>query len=137
MPSTERGIITFQEKVTRVEAAGAVAAVVYNNREGLFRGALASQSGIPVVSISFESGQTILALLAEGDVEAIVSVMRETRDTQNVIAEKPGTTERVVLLGIGLLVGQIVWILLAIAVVSCFTLFQRMFTIRHELERGG
>ncbi|MCH7606011.1 MAG: CDP-alcohol phosphatidyltransferase family protein [Chloroflexi bacterium] len=45
--------------------------------------------------------------------------------------------ERVVLLGIGLLIGQIVWILLAIAVVSCFTLFQRMFTIRHELEQAG
>ena len=45
--------------------------------------------------------------------------------------------ERVVLLGIGLLAGQIIWILLAIAVVSCFTLFQRMFTIRHELEQAG
>ena len=45
--------------------------------------------------------------------------------------------ERVVLLGIGLLIGQIVWILLAIAVVSCFTLFQRMFTIRHQLDQGG
>ncbi len=45
--------------------------------------------------------------------------------------------ERVVLLGIGLLIGQIVWILLAIAVVSCLTLFQRMFTIRHQLDQGG
>ncbi len=42
--------------------------------------------------------------------------------------------ERVVLLGIGLLIGQIFWIMLAIAVVSCFTLFQRMFTIRHQLD---
>ena len=49
--------------------------------------------------------------------------------------------ERVVLLGIGLLIGQIDWvlpvILLAIAVVSCFTLFQRMFTLRHQLDQGG
>ena len=36
--------------------------------------------------------------------------------------------ERVLLLGIGLIIGQIEWVLLAIAVVSCFTLFQRMFT---------
>jgi len=45
--------------------------------------------------------------------------------------------ERVVLLGIGLLADQIVWIMLVIAVVSCFTLFQRMFTIRRLLDRGG
>ena len=45
--------------------------------------------------------------------------------------------ERVVLLGIGLISQQIVWFALAIAVVSCFTLFQRMFTIRNELNKGG
>ena len=46
-------------------------------------------------------------------------------------------TERVILLGIGLIIGQIFWVLLLIAVVSCFTLFQRMFTIRRELSEGG
>ena len=45
--------------------------------------------------------------------------------------------ERVVLLGVGLISQQIVWFALAIAVVSCFTLFQRMFTIRAELNKGG
>ena len=45
--------------------------------------------------------------------------------------------ERVVLLGIGLIIGQIEWVLLAIAVVSCFTLFQRMFTIRDLLDKTG
>ena len=46
-------------------------------------------------------------------------------------------TERVILLGIGLLIDQIFWVLLLIAVGSCFTLFQRMFTIRRELNQGG
>jgi CDP-diacylglycerol--glycerol-3-phosphate 3-phosphatidyltransferase len=46
-------------------------------------------------------------------------------------------TERVILLGAGLLIDQIFWVLLLIAVVSCFTLFQRMFTIRRELNQGG
>ena len=46
-------------------------------------------------------------------------------------------TERVILLGIGLLIDQIFWVLLLIAVVSCFTLFQRMFTIRRELNQAG
>ena len=45
--------------------------------------------------------------------------------------------ERVVLLGAGLLLGQIQWFLLAIAIVSCFTLFQRMFTIRGMLDKAS
>ena len=45
--------------------------------------------------------------------------------------------ERVILLGVGLLVNQIEWFLLAIAAVSCVTLFQRMFTIRGMLDKGG
>ncbi|MDA0264589.1 MAG: CDP-alcohol phosphatidyltransferase family protein [Chloroflexi bacterium] len=45
--------------------------------------------------------------------------------------------ERVVLLGAGLITGQIEWFLLGIAVVSCFTLFQRLFTIRDLLDKAG
>ena len=50
-------------------------------------------------------------------------------------------TERVILLGIGLLLGWIPWLLFGIlvlmAAVSCFTLFQRMFTIRNMLDESG
>ena len=52
-------------------------------------------------------------------------------------------TERVIILGAGLiadgLIGApvMVWVLLAIAGVSCFTLFQRMFTIRGMLDNAG
>ena len=45
--------------------------------------------------------------------------------------------ERVVLLSAGLISNQIDWFLLAIAVVSCFTLFQRLFTIRNILDKAG
>ena len=45
--------------------------------------------------------------------------------------------ERVVLLGVGLIVDQIEWFLLAISVVSCLTLIQRMLTIRGMLNKGG
>ena len=48
-------------------------------------------------------------------------------------------TERVILLGAALLLSWIPWLLLgiliAIAAVSCFTLFQRMFTIRSMMDR--
>ncbi len=50
-------------------------------------------------------------------------------------------TERVAILGAGLLLSWIPWLLLGIliliAAVSCFTLFQRMFTIRSTLEKGS
>lgn len=50
--------------------------------------------------------------------------------------------ERVVILGAGLIIDALVgfplmvWVLLLIAVISCFTLFQRMFTIRNMLDQG-
>ena len=45
--------------------------------------------------------------------------------------------ERVVLLGIGLIIHQIEWVLLVVAVVSGFTLLQRLFTIRGLLNKSG
>ena len=45
--------------------------------------------------------------------------------------------ERVVLLGMGLIIHQIEWVLLVVAVVSGFTLLQRLFTIRGLLNKGG
>lgn len=45
--------------------------------------------------------------------------------------------ERVVLLGIGLIIHQVEWVLLVVAVVSGFTLLQRLFTIRGLLGKGG
>ena len=97
----ERGDITFESKVTRVADAGALAAVLYNNRPGPFRGTLGSQSEIPAVALSRESGETLLQSLSEGDIEATVAVVDETSESQNVIAEKPGTgsDERFVVLG--------------------------------------
>ena len=97
----QRGEIPFEEKVSRVANAGALAAVIYNDRRGDFRGTLASQARIPAVSISLESGDEILDFIGKGQVEATVSVTLEILDSQNVIAEKPGTAgdERVVVLG--------------------------------------
>ena len=87
----QRGEITFNEKVARVADAGAVGAIVYNNAEGLFAGTLAEQASIPAVCISRQEGEAILGAMASGEVEASVSVLFETRDTQNVIAERLGT----------------------------------------------
>ncbi|MCH7787106.1 MAG: hypothetical protein IIC22_06320, partial [Chloroflexi bacterium] len=97
----QRGEISFEAKVSRVEQAGALAAVVYNNVSGLVRGTLTNQADIPAIIISRQDGEDILELMANGDVEASVSFVMEERDSQNVVAEKQGTggDNRVVILG--------------------------------------
>ena len=94
-----RGTSTFEQKVSNVEKAGAVAAVIYNNEPGNFGGRLFDQAEIPAISISQESGEAIRDLLADGDVEATVSVIMQTHNSRNVLGEKPGSGDGVVVLG--------------------------------------
>ena len=84
----ERGEITFEVKVNRAAAAGAVAAIIYNSERGNFRGALQSEGPIPAVSLSREQGEEVLRLLEdEPDLEARVKVETVLLDSQNVVAE--------------------------------------------------
>lgn len=63
----QRGNITFEEKVSRVAEAGALGAVIYNDRgRGLFRGTLMNQAPIPAVAVSREEGQAVLELMSMG-----------------------------------------------------------------------
>ena len=89
----ERGMITFEEKVNRVADAGAVAAIVFNNEQGNFRGAFRSQSRIPAVSLTRADGQKLLGLMDQGDISAIVSVEPYDLPSRNVIAEKQGNSD--------------------------------------------
>ena len=86
----ERGTISFEEKISRVTAAGAVGAIVYNNAAGPFRGTLATDGSIPAVSVSRAAGERLLARLPQGDVRTTVSVAHVVADSVNVIAEMPG-----------------------------------------------
>ena len=81
----------------------------------------------------------ILALLLALVFSQGVSYLRARGEGLGVFSKAGLMTrpERVVLLGVGLIAQRIEWVLVLIAVVSCFTLFQRMFTIRRELERGN
>ena len=81
---------------------------------------------IPVLLLALLFSQGVSYLRARGEGLGVF--------TRAGIMTRP---ERVVLLGVGLLVNQIEWFLLAIAAVSCVTLFQRMFTIRGMLDKGG
>ena len=96
-----RGTLTFQAKVRRVQEAGAVAAVIYNDRPGRFAGRLSTASEIPAISISQENGEAIKARMAAGEVTATVSTMLETADSRNVVVKLPSDSSggRVVVLG--------------------------------------
>ena len=96
-----RGDITFEAKVSRVTEAGALAAVVYNNRPGGFGGRLQKEAAIPAISISQEDGVDIKVRMQAREVEATVSLVMETRDSRNVIAEKPGSDENAGVVVIG------------------------------------
>lgn len=97
----ERGVITFEEKIIRVTEAGAIGAVVYNNAPGGFGGTLMNEGQIPAVSITREEGEAILGLMQSVEVVGRATVEVDARDTQNVIAEKPGTSDdgKVVIIG--------------------------------------
>ena len=84
----ERGELTFEVKVNRAAAAGALGAIIYNSERGNFRGALQSDGPIPAVSLSREQGEEVLRLLEdEPELEARVKIETVLLNSQNVIAE--------------------------------------------------
>ena len=100
--------------------------------------------GIAVFALRDDIGEDrqvffITVLLLALIFSQVVSYLRARGEGLGVFTKSGLMTrpERVVLLGVGLIVGQIEWFLLAIAVVSCFTLFQRLFTIRDMLDKAG
>ena len=88
---TERGDLSFSDKVTNAAAAGAAAVVIYNNVEGPFRGDLQEESPIPALSLSQAEGRQLQALLEEGPLTVRLSVQsgQETETSQNIIARSP------------------------------------------------
>ncbi|KAL2160731.1 hypothetical protein VTH06DRAFT_928 [Thermothelomyces fergusii] len=100
----KRGECTFSQKSLNAKAAGAVAAIIYNNVQGSLQGTLGQPllDYAPVVGVSLEAGEALLAKLAEGPVAATLKIdaVVEERITYNVIAEtKEGDHDNVVLLG--------------------------------------
>ena len=97
----KRGEITFSEKVANAAAAGAKAAVIYNNQSGLFAGQLGGPSAIPGAGISREDGEALINLLKEGAVSVRLEVKTRSGPTesQNVVARPPDGECRVIVGG--------------------------------------
>jgi Zn-dependent M28 family amino/carboxypeptidase len=97
----KRGTCDFGTKAANAEAAGATAAIIYNDgaspdREGLIGGTLGVPVGIPVLDTTFARGGELAGTSVAIDIETV----SETRSTENVIAELPGRASHDVV-GIG------------------------------------
>jgi Zn-dependent M28 family amino/carboxypeptidase len=99
-----RGSCTFSQKSINAKAAGAVAAIIYNNEPGALAGTLGEpfKEYAPVVGISQEDSKVLLEKLTQGEVIATVDIdaLVEERVSYNVIAEtKGGDHDNVLVLG--------------------------------------
>ena len=97
-----RGDILFGEKVERVTNAGAVGAIIYNNEPGLFSGWMIHDlPSVPTVTISRSHGHVLRDKVAQGDLEAMVSVEDGIAPSRNVIADSPnvGDSDHMVIVG--------------------------------------
>lgn len=97
----ERGTITFHQKVRNAEAAGAVAAIIYNNQPGPFAGTLGEPTRIAALAVSREDGLRLAAAAGQGaTVRLDVETRTRTATSHNVVATKPGPQgARVVVVG--------------------------------------
>ena len=91
----ERGTITAQEKARRVEDAGAVAAIIYNDEDdGLFGAGLTNTETlptIPVLALEGRLGSRLSRILATEDVVVSLGVSYIDTWSINVVAEKSGS----------------------------------------------
>jgi Zn-dependent M28 family amino/carboxypeptidase len=99
----QRGTCTFATKVRNAQAAGAAAAIVFNEGQAGRRAPIQATLGrrgvrIPVVAASFALGRQ-LAGQRGTRMTIAVRARVETRRTANVLAELPGTGEGTVVLG--------------------------------------
>jgi len=94
----QRGTLYFSDKTANAAEAGALAAVIYNDKPGLYGGELSNPSTIPVLSISQEDGEALLTMMKDGAVSVRLEVrtLSGPRDSQNVVARPPDGECRVI-----------------------------------------
>jgi Zn-dependent M28 family amino/carboxypeptidase len=103
----QRGTCDFVVKARNAQAAGATAAIIFNEgqpgRTDLISGTLGSTAvTIPVLDTTFAVGEELYSLASAGPVSVhiLTQTISETRSTTNVIADTPtGRTDRVVVVG--------------------------------------
>ncbi len=98
-----RGELYLWQKTQNAAAAGALAAVIYNNEPGNFLATLTFTTSISAVSISLEDGTLLLDLIeaAPVTVHLTVETMTSESTSQNIIGTLEGTdlTQGIIYLG--------------------------------------
>jgi Zn-dependent M28 family amino/carboxypeptidase len=103
----QRGTCTFEDKAKNAQAAGAAAAIIFNEgqpgRTDIINGTLGGPGvTIPVLDATFAVGEELHNLDRAGDavVHVTTSTVSENRTTSNVITQtRGGRTDRVVVVG--------------------------------------
>ncbi|BAZ38696.1 putative aminopeptidase [Calothrix sp. NIES-4101] len=98
----KRGEIKFAEKVRNAEKAGASAVVIFNNKSEHFRsGALTETSKIPVLAISGEEGEKLVAQTRKTPLNVTLNVNGRNQKVtgRNVIAHLAGVTQPKIIVG--------------------------------------
>ena len=87
----KRGELYFQDKGANAAAAGAIAAIIFNNEPRLF-GGYAEGLDIPVLTLSGEDGEALLARLEAGEeLSAELTAEADIRSSRNIVAHKEST----------------------------------------------
>ena len=94
----QRGTCTFAQKVANAEAAGASAAVIFNEgnpgRTGVFNGGLSGNEHIPVIFTTYAVGTQLLAQYVPGSAPVLTIDVKliddPNRSDWNVIADSKG-----------------------------------------------
>ncbi|WP_226343939.1 M28 family peptidase [Agilicoccus flavus] len=99
-----RGTCSFSVKSQAAKAAGASAAIIYNNADGALNGTLGelSDANVPTTGVTQAEGQALLAQVGSGPVTVkfVLDKIVEKRKTFNIIAEsKRGNPDNVVMAG--------------------------------------
>lgn len=81
-----RGQEAFVQMVENASAAGASGTIIINNEPAPLFAVLGATPSIPVVSLSLEDGEVLLAMLAQGTVRATLEVGSSQGTAHNVVA---------------------------------------------------
>jgi aminopeptidase YwaD len=84
----QRGDVLFADMAARAKAHGAIAMLVANNKDGLFRGELTPAAELPAAAIRQQAGEELRAQLDRGPVSVSIDVPQEIHGL-NVIARPP------------------------------------------------
>ena len=102
----KRGSCTFAKKSQNAAQAGAVAALIYNDEQGGFPlfgslGDVSPDAVVPTAGLAQTTGERLVKRLQRETVRVGLELRtsRTTRRTANVIAERPGTAQNVVMVG--------------------------------------